>query len=136
MLDELLLKIVFDEYKRMAVLLRPYDLTVPEFEILMAIDGLESGTMGDLANKTSLLSGTLTGIVKRLEKRGFIVRHRPMNDNRKVIPSLTKQGLFILHEILVARKRGFNETLGQLNELERNRLLHSVELYLTFFVNT
>ena len=46
----------------------------------------------DLAEECDLSKGTLTGVVKTLEKRGFVQRTAVETDRRKVIVSLTDIG--------------------------------------------
>jgi DNA-binding MarR family transcriptional regulator len=42
-------------------------------------------TAGDLAARTGLTTGAITGVIDRLEKAGFVRRARDANDRRRVI---------------------------------------------------
>lgn len=48
---------------------------------------------GDLMAQLSLSPSTMAGILKRLENKSFITRKTDENDARKIIISLTKEGL-------------------------------------------
>lgn len=74
-------------------LLQERDLTYPQYLVMMALwekDGLSVGSIGELLY---LDSGTLTPLLKKLEKSGLVLRVRNPEDEREVIITLTKQGL-------------------------------------------
>ena len=54
----------------------------------------ENGTMDfqDLAAQACILRPSLTGILTRLEKVGYVVRLKPSNDQRRVYLKLTGEG--------------------------------------------
>ena len=54
----------------------------------------ENGTLDfqDLANQACILRPSLTGILTRLEKVGYVVRLKPPNDQRRVYLKLTGEG--------------------------------------------
>ena len=54
----------------------------------------ENGTLDfqDLANQACILRPSLTGILTRLEKVGYVVRLKPSNDQRRVYLKLTGDG--------------------------------------------
>ncbi len=55
---------------------------------LKCMDYLSRGepvTAGELAALTGLTTGAITGVIDRLEKRGFVRRERTPDDRRKVI---------------------------------------------------
>ena len=54
----------------------------------------ENGTLDfqDLANQACILRPSLTGILTRLEKVGYVVRLKPSNDQRRVYLKLTGEG--------------------------------------------
>lgn len=54
----------------------------------------ENGTMDfqDLAAQACILRPSLTGILTRLEKTGYVVRLKPSNDQRRVYLKLTPLG--------------------------------------------
>ena len=54
----------------------------------------ENGTLDfqDLANQACILRPSLTGILTRVEKVGYVVRLKPSNDQRRVYLKLTGEG--------------------------------------------
>ncbi|MGQ7172424.1 MarR family transcriptional regulator, partial [Escherichia sp. R-CC3] len=46
----------------------------------------------DLAYRACILRPSLTGILTRMERDGLVLRLKPINDQRKLYISLTKEG--------------------------------------------
>ena len=59
---------------------------------MMALWEFGGMTEGELGGKVYLDSGTLTPLLKRLEKQGLISRMRPDDNERKLFISLTEDG--------------------------------------------
>jgi DNA-binding MarR family transcriptional regulator len=70
-------------------LLDELELTYPQYLVLMVLwerDGLSVGALGE---RLFLDTGTLTPLLKRMEKQGLITRHRRGEDDRVVENRLT-----------------------------------------------
>lgn len=65
--------------------------TDSQFMTLLDVHG--ALTPGRLAELTGLTSGTVTGVVDRLEKAGFVERDRDAGDRRKVIVRRNEQAV-------------------------------------------
>ncbi len=75
-----------------APLLEPLGLTYPQYLVLLVLwqeDGLPVKQLGD---RLGLDSGTLTPLLKRLEKGGIVERTRDRDDQRVVHIALTAEG--------------------------------------------
>lgn len=72
--------------------LEPLGLTYTQYIVMMAL--WESGDMAEneLGNRVHLDSGTLTPLLKRLEKQGLIDRKRSLSDERRLLVSLSEKG--------------------------------------------
>jgi DNA-binding MarR family transcriptional regulator len=55
-------------------------------------------TPGRLAEMTGLTSGTITGVIDRLEKGGFVRRERDASDRRKVVVTTVPEAMAALGE--------------------------------------
>lgn len=73
--------------------LSQYDLTYTQYIALMVLWDKGMTTVKDLGNRLYLDSGTLTPLLKSLEKKGYVTKHRDEKDERSVIVSITKEGL-------------------------------------------
>jgi DNA-binding MarR family transcriptional regulator len=75
-------------------LLDSVGLTYPQYLTLLALWGSPDGpmTVGELGQRLRLDTGTLTPLLKRLEKAGHLSRRRDPDDERRVLLDLTHQG--------------------------------------------
>lgn len=73
-------------------LLDDLNLTYPQYLTLVALWENGPQTVSQLGNKLDLDSGTLTPMLKRMEKATLIVRHRDVMDERVVLVELTVKG--------------------------------------------
>lgn len=72
--------------------LKPFDLTYTQYIVLLVL--FEEGEIGvkELGDKLYLDSGTISPLIKKLEKKGYIKKKRLTKDERIVKVSLTKEG--------------------------------------------
>ena len=68
------------------------DLTYTQYIAMMVLWDQESISVKQLGAKLYLDSGTLTPVLKTLEKKGLIKRERSKEDERNLIVTLTKEG--------------------------------------------
>lgn len=73
--------------------LEKLNLTYTQYIVMMVLWEQGGMTEGQLGNIVRLDSGTLTPLLKRLERQGLIERIRPEGNERKLYLSLTEQGL-------------------------------------------
>ncbi len=76
-------------------------LTYTQYLVMMVLWQYGGMTEGELGKKLCLDSGTLTPLLKRLEKQGLINRIRPESNERKLFLSLTAQGQALREKALV-----------------------------------
>ncbi len=77
------------EYRR---LLEPLDLSYPQYIALACLWEYGDHTVGELAARLNVDYGTITPLIKRMEKRGLLTRTRSASDERTVIVSLAPAG--------------------------------------------
>ena len=73
-------------------LLDELDLTYTQYITMMAMWEHQQLSAKELGNILYLDSGTLTPVLKTLEKKGFVERQRSKDDERSLIISLTPEG--------------------------------------------
>lgn len=73
-------------------LLAPFGLTYPQYLVLLVLWQKDSITVNALGERLFLDSGTLTPLLKRLEKLALITRKREAIDGREVIIALSPLG--------------------------------------------
>lgn len=72
--------------------LDPYHLTYTQYITMIALWQKDEQLVSELGEKLALDSGTLTPLLKKLEKDGKLNRIRDRQDERKVIVKLTQEG--------------------------------------------
>lgn len=72
--------------------LEALDLTYPQYLVMLVLWENDGLTVGQIGENVFLDSGTLTPLLKRLEMKGIISRHRSIEDERVVLISLTDHG--------------------------------------------
>ena len=78
--------------KRYYKLLSEIDLTYTQYITMMVLWQEKEISVKALGERLFLDSGTLTPVLKSLEKKGFVKRERSKQDERVVMVSATKQG--------------------------------------------
>ncbi len=69
------------------------NLTYTQYIVMMILWEYGDMTEGQLGERIHLESGTLAPLLKRLEKTGYIKRTRPADNERKLVVSLTDEGV-------------------------------------------
>ncbi len=78
--------------KRYTPFLKKLDLTYTQYITMMVMWEHKRTNVKDLGRKLYLDSGTLTPLLKKLENKGYIIRHRSSEDERNLIVETTPDG--------------------------------------------
>lgn len=79
--------------------LDPLGLTFPQYLVMLELFNGTPRTVGDIGNKLGMDTGTITPLLKRLEAAGRIIRTRDRADERRVLITLTGDGLALQSEL-------------------------------------
>jgi DNA-binding MarR family transcriptional regulator len=119
-------------------LLQPFDLTYPQYVVLLALWQQDNISLGQLGAATLFDSGTLTPLVKKLEQKGWLQRVSDASDERVKKVLLTAEGRALEAEVagvmpalrcqvalpdaqLLALREQAQQLLQQLQQLEACR---------------
>lgn len=78
--------------RRYTPFLEPLGLTYTQYIAMMVLWEHKSVTVKELGKKLYLDSGTLTPMLKKMEKAGWLVRERSRSDERVVVITITSFG--------------------------------------------
>ncbi|MFI8034792.1 MarR family winged helix-turn-helix transcriptional regulator [Acinetobacter sp. ABJ_C3_5] len=81
-------------------LLQEYDLTYPQFIVLLALYEQDNVMLSEIGQKTFFDSGTLTPIIKKLEEKQFLKRVAVKEDERMKKVILLEKALNLKDEII------------------------------------
>ena len=88
---------VYDHYEQR---LSSFDLTPPQYFVFAALSMGDGIGMGELGERVSLDSSTLTGIIDRMERNGYVERRQNPEDRRSVLLFLTAKARDLAPRIL------------------------------------
>jgi len=69
--------------------MKKYDITPPQFEVLMTLWNEDGIVLSELGRRLSRDGPTITGIIDRMEKKKLVTRKRSMRDRRVIQVYLT-----------------------------------------------
>jgi DNA-binding MarR family transcriptional regulator len=72
--------------------LDPLGLTFPQYLVMLELFKKTPRTVGDIGHQLGMDTGTITPVLKRLEKAGRVCRTRDRSDERRVLITLTEEG--------------------------------------------
>ncbi|AOM84242.1 MarR family winged helix-turn-helix transcriptional regulator [Salisediminibacterium beveridgei] len=102
-LDEQLSFILYlcskETIKRYKEYLDPLGITYTQYLAMLVLWNDNGISVNELSKKMYLDSGTLTPLLKKLEGKNLVERHRDSTDERVVLVSLTKKGVDLKDQI-------------------------------------
>lgn len=105
-----------------APVLAPLGLTYPQYLVMLALWEADGVAVKDLGARLHLDSGTLTPLLKRLERAGLLARRRDDRDERVVRIALTPAGRALRRRAATIPQQmlcRFELALPELNRLRR-----------------
>ncbi len=109
--------------------LKEYDLTYTGYIVLMAIENDEKLNIKKLGERVFLDSGTLTPLLKKLEKKDYVVRTREEKDERNLQIYLTEQGKAIKSTLAEISVKVFNEF--NISEREASDIINNLRNFVS-----
>ena len=101
--------------------LKPLGLTYTQYIVFMVLWERESVNVGQLGSMLHLDAGTLTPLLKNLEKEGYVKRERSKEDERVTIVSITPKGNDLKEKCkdipIELSKKGYPLTEQEIKEL-------------------
>ena len=122
--------------KEITAMYRPFldelDITYSQYLVMMVLWEYERLTVNQIGEKLYLDSGTLTPLLKRLEGKDYLVRHRKREDERVVEVFLTEKGIQLQNKACLIpgklqEKLNLSETDLSVMKETVTKLLHKIE---------
>lgn len=102
-------------------------LTAPQLLVLQAIRDLGAVAISRLSTEVSLSQATVTTILDRLEKRGYVSRQRSEQDKRVVHALLTDAGREAVSSAPTPLQEAFSVRFEQLQDWEQSLILSALQ---------
>ena len=106
-----------------------YGLTFSQYNVLRVLNKSTNG-QNSVTNASKIMivsSPNMTGIAKRLEKNGFIIRKNDPRDERITLMEITPKGKRAIENIKTAHDDNMATYLRSLSETEKKRLLEDLK---------
>jgi len=117
--------------KRSAQQLASYGLTAPQYFTLLSLSHRdEASPMHVLAEITHQDAATVTGIVDRLVRLGYVSRERGQQDRRKVFVTLQEAGRQVVEEVRQANYENWRRSFSALSRQDLDEMLRMLETIL------
>ncbi|MDD5182750.1 MAG: MarR family transcriptional regulator [Bacilli bacterium] len=128
-------KILFNEEKSLLKLMNN-DISIHDIHILEAIslgEKKDDVSANTIAKSLNITAGTLTTAIKKLEKKGYVIRRQDDIDKRKVNLILTKKGENVNTKHENFHKQMVDEIMKDLSVNDEMVLLIMLEKILKYF---
>lgn len=125
--ERLLRRISHVVYTKGREILGDFGITSPQFDALLFLHRDGDMPMGALCERMSLACSTVTDLVGRMEKGGYVIRERDQNDRRVIKVRLLPRGEDMVLKVMGARRRYLSGILGGLPAEERTKAIEALE---------
>ena len=114
--------------KNSSAVVKKWGLTFSQYNLLRVLDSSENGqnTMRNVNRIMLVSSANMTGIAKRLEKTGFIIRTSDPNDDRLKRLQITPDGIQVLKDISDRKERSLRRYLMKYSDEQKSALMETL----------
>jgi homoprotocatechuate degradation regulator HpaR len=108
---------------RFRPLLAEHGLSEQQWRVIRALAEAESLDAREVAERASVMAPSLTRIIRALQARRLVTRRIDQRDRRRVLLSLTPQGVELLAELTVKGSSGYSDFVAGYGAERIDRLL-------------
>jgi DNA-binding MarR family transcriptional regulator len=119
-----------ENFKRThATIFRRYGLSFPQYNVLRVLDASLGGKnkISDISRIMLVPGANMTGIAKRLERDGFLIRKSDPSDERVTILRITPKGKRTLKNIEAEKERSIETILRGFSQKDKKHLLDKLK---------
>jgi len=119
-----------ENFKRThTAIFRRFGLSFPQYNVLRVLDASEDGRnkISDISRIMLVPGANMTGIAKRLERDGFLIRTTDPSDERVTLLQITPKGKRTLKQIKEEKDRSVEKLLGGFSHKAKTELLDRVK---------
>lgn len=105
------------------------ELTMPQFRVLVVLDGAAPLRMGDLAERVGVHPSTLSRTVDRLVAGDWIARASSQESRREVHVKLSDRGRALVNDVTDRRRTQIARVLTSMPDADRTAVRRGMELF-------
>ena len=107
--------------------LKPLGITYTQYLVFLVLWENKKLTSGEICKMLFLDNGTITPVIKKMEKDGYLLRERSKEDERVVFVSITEKGMNMRKAAKeIPEKIGICLPLEKEETIELHRLLYKI----------
>jgi DNA-binding MarR family transcriptional regulator len=107
--------------------MKNFDITPPQFEVLLTLWEKDGRALNELGKMLSRDGPTISGIIDRLEKKTLVQRRRDSADRRCIRVELTPKARGLRDEMTSRLQDSLSDIAGNFSALEMNQLENILE---------
>ncbi len=115
-----------DLFSRIEKHVRSHGLGISEFGVLELLLHKGDQPVQKIAEKILVTSGTMTYVIDKLVKKGWVLRRKCDKDGRVTYVSLTPEGRDLIEAVFADHKRFLECLFADLDEPSKERLIDSL----------
>jgi len=127
-IERLLRRVSHVVYHKGRSILVDFGITSPQFDALLFLHRDGDMPMGSLCDRMSLACSTVTDLVDRMEKGGYVARERDQADRRVIKVRLLPRGEEMVAKVMVSRIEYLAKILKDLPADERTKAIAALEV--------
>ena len=119
-----------ENFKRThTAIFRKYGLSFPQYNVLRVLDASRNGRnkISEVSRIMLVPGANMTGIAKRLERDGFLIRKPDPRDERVTILQITPKGRRTLKKIKEEKDQSIEKLLNGFSQEDKRQLLDRVK---------
>ncbi len=109
--------------RMMNAFLSPYGVTLPQFSVMESLYHLGDMKIGEITRKTLSTNGSMTVVIRNMEKTGLVRRVTAPDDKRASLISLTEKGEKLIEDIFPRHLENLAGHYSRLTEEEKETLI-------------
>ena len=115
--------------KRMGAIFINYGLTFPQYNVLRILETSSGGknTITTVSRMMLVSGANMTGIAKRLEKNGFLIRRGDAKDERITLLEITPKGKDTLKNIYREKEASLKQIIGLASTESNKKMLDRLQ---------
>jgi DNA-binding MarR family transcriptional regulator len=112
-----------------SVIFRNYGLSFPQYNVLRVLDASRKGMnkISEISRIMLVPGANMTGLAKRLERDGFLIRKSDSNDKRVTILEITLKGKRTLKNVKKEKDRSIELILKGFLDEEKTEFLNKLK---------
>lgn len=111
--------------KESGVIFKNYGLTFSQYNVLRILDATPNGknTITNVSRIMLVTGANMTGVAKRLEKSGFLIRRGDANDERITLLEITPKGRQSIRNIREEKDENLEKYMSSFSADEKEEML-------------